>query len=607
MFKRKRGRGMRTVKVKQKFQTIAIGALSVCILFFANTVPAFDMDSTKSVKESIDSDENNYIAMLNYVSLINDEINESSNNRLLLEQVYSSLMNNTAPHAIDDRTQIQMTDMLQTIDEYRMIDVKRERLEYIYQQNQAQALRNAIPNPLGLLSSVRSFRLSSLIASVVYMAVDAKTSYDSAMADAQLQYLQDGWELDDAETATLNQSQEQLWNYMIDIVHESDMPDKYALSNDTIKEFVKYKNNSNLSRRITYLESNKSIFEKFGDYWLTLADSYYENEDYEKCISAIDAYNELGIEIFRKDHNLAKELPVAISAAQECISNEKRQVKKIDGYLSLLKENLETGDWSLRYFAAQTDIYLYSKTGDESYLKDAYSLTKNNVNYLIDEQSQMNKTYLAALELKETPENATKEQKNEVKEYNKMLKNNRKTELSPIYEPLYLNCDLLFSLAEEINISEEEKISIEKILHGSTRDDPLFLIQPLDDKYYFSNNGIVDDSSVTFKKDTITISAALVSDLSKITVTVGEGKDAVDISDWTVKKVNRNDGDPVSDITVEYTSKEAGKTAFADGTPVMIVITPVDGSNCTDITVKYKTIAKKWLKFIPITEFERVQ
>ncbi len=595
------------MKFKKRIKTIVASALSVCILFSANSAPVFGTENTASVTEETDRDADNYIAMLNYVSLVNNEINESSNNRLLLEQVYSSLLDNTAPHAVDDRTQIQVTDMLHTIDAYRMIDVKRERLEYIYQQNQAQAMRDAIPNPVGLLSGVSSFRLSSLIASVVYMAVDSKTSYDSAMAEADLQYLQGGWELDDAEQAALNQSREQLWSYMIDIVHKSNMPDEYALSNETIKEFVKYKNNSNVARRITYLETNKSSFEKFGEYWLTLADSYYENEDYENCLSAIDAYNELGIEIFRKDHSLAKELPVAISAAQESICNEKKQVEKIDGYLSLLKENIETDDWSLRYFAAQTDIYLYSKTNDESYLKDAYKLTKDNVNYLIDKQRQMNEAYLAEVEVKEASPKATKEEKKEIKQYNKMLKNDRKTELPPIYEPLYLNCDLMFSLADEINISEDEKNRIEKILHGSTKEDSLFLTMPLDETYYFSNNSSVEDDAITFNKDTITVPAALVSDHTKISAVVGTGKDAVDISDWIVKKVDRDKDDLVSDMTVEYTSKEAGKTDIADGTQVKIVITPVEGSSCPEITVKYKANIEKRLKFIPTTEFEKIQ
>ena len=87
-----------------------------------------------------------------------------------------------------------------------MISVKRDRLVYIYEQNRAQAMRQAIPNPLGLLRAVQSGSLLKAAVSVLYMAVDAKTSYDSATSQAYLQFIQEGWELDDAESAALHES-----------------------------------------------------------------------------------------------------------------------------------------------------------------------------------------------------------------------------------------------------------------------------------------------------------------------------------------------------------------------------------------------------------------
>lgn len=42
-------------------------------------------------------------------------------------------------------------------------------------------------------------QLAKLVTSVSYMAVDALTSYQTSSAKADLQYLQDGWALDDEE------------------------------------------------------------------------------------------------------------------------------------------------------------------------------------------------------------------------------------------------------------------------------------------------------------------------------------------------------------------------------------------------------------------------
>ena len=123
--------------------------------------------------------------MLNYLSLLVQGINASSNGRLRLEEVYDNLLNNTAPNAVDEMTLIQLNSILDTLEDYRMVDVKRERLQYIYEQSKAQAVSAAIPNPLVLLSAVQSVSLKDIALTVVYSAVDSVSSYSSAMSGAR--------------------------------------------------------------------------------------------------------------------------------------------------------------------------------------------------------------------------------------------------------------------------------------------------------------------------------------------------------------------------------------------------------------------------------------
>ena len=113
----------------------------------------------------------NSTAMMNYLAVLSQEINNSSNSRLYLEKVYSQLISNTYPNAVDELTQERLNDLLDIIKGYRMIDIKRERLQYLYEQQQARMLRSAVPNPLGLLSSTNSFRLDKLVTSIVFMAM----------------------------------------------------------------------------------------------------------------------------------------------------------------------------------------------------------------------------------------------------------------------------------------------------------------------------------------------------------------------------------------------------------------------------------------------------
>ena len=254
------------------------------------------------VTEGLDETQRNSISMLNHLAVLTQEINASQNSRMYMEEVYSMLINNTFPNAVDSRTLSQLTGILDTLEKYRMIAVKRERLDYVYEQNRAQAIRSAVPSPLGLMSAVQSFSLSKLAASVVYMAVDSYTSYASQTAQADMQYLQDGWTLDDEAAAALHESRKSTFSYMVRIVGDYGLPGDLTLSESAVDEFVKWENNENVTQRIQFLEANVDTYQALGTYWIVLAESYYENGDYGECIGALASYEALGTRIFRKDY-----------------------------------------------------------------------------------------------------------------------------------------------------------------------------------------------------------------------------------------------------------------------------------------------------------------
>ena len=275
-----------------------------------------ESEMPKETEYELTDTQRNSMNMLNYLTVLTQEINSSKNSKLYLEEAYSSIVTNTLPEAVDDRTLGELGVLLDTLENYRMAAVKRERLEYIYEQNKAQAIRDAVPNPLGLLSSVQSSSLSSIVMSVSYMAIDSITSYQTSSAQADLEYLQDGWALDDEESEILHNQRSDMFEYMVRTVNENQLPGRLSLTEDTVETFVSWKNNSNVVSRIRFFESNESTYEAFGGYWLALAESYYENGDYEKCLSAIKEYENLKIGIFRKDHDYAEILPLAIVSAQ---------------------------------------------------------------------------------------------------------------------------------------------------------------------------------------------------------------------------------------------------------------------------------------------------
>ena len=518
------------------------GTLSVILAAGALVVSKIPFDFSK--KGSVQSTElseiqRNAISMLNYISVLTQEINASKNSRLFMEKAYSELINNIYPNAVDSSTLSQLTGLLDMMEGYRMISEKRDRLQYIYEQNQARTIRAAIPDPQGLIRADQSFRLTKMVPSLVYMAVDSYTSYTSYTEELNSQYLKDGWELDDEESKALHESRKGVFSYMVGMVSDYGLPGDYTLTESLVEEFVKWKNNENTIGRIQFLESNKSSYQEYGGYWLTLAMSYYENGDYGKCLECITSYEELHSRIFRKDYEYAKVLSLGIAAADEVLEGEERE-RVINDYAKKILDNSDHADWTLRYFAAQTYLRLMRITENDKYLRMAYSVALDNVNYLVGKQVSMNEEYLSDVHLLTAAKEASKEEKNQVKAYNEMITAKRKTELPPVYEPLRLNCDLLFALAGRLNISADEKKKIDGILHHGNR---LFLCGPLDDMYWFEKpeNIITQELECSFLGDEITLPAEYVTDGAQIDVSV-KSKDSdttILIADWKVSKVER--------------------------------------------------------------------
>ena len=537
----------------------------------------------------------NSISMLNYLAGLTQEINSSKNSRLYLESAYSILLNNTHPNAVDKDTQDHLIFLLDTLNNYRMITVKREHLQFIYEQNKAQAMRDAVPNPLGLLSAVSSFDWKRIAASVVYMAVDSYTSYQSGMAQADMQFIQDGWNLDEEEQKVLHGINTETFKYLNETVRGNEIKQgELALNEEAVTTFVNWKNNSNVAQRIRFLESNQQKYRAYGDYWLVLAESYYSHGDYAKCLEAMATYESLNIRIFRDDTGYAKVLPLAIISAGEVYGTEE-YITVADRYCdSILQNTNDNYDWALRYFAAQTYVDLFAKTNNQNYLQKAYDIALDNANWLIGEQKKQNTVYLADVVKQEVPKDANDSEKREIENYNKQMEENRKTALPPVYEPLLLNCELLFSLAEKLDINDVAKANVDEILHEKGQ--PLFLVPTLNEAYSFAANTPIDPTviDVKFNGKELTIPAKFVTSNASITVTVTEPEEnnVVTFADWKLTKVERPQKDNLDSFIATFTSEEASKHSYKLDAEITIDVAAIRNSNAT-VGFEYKTVNTK--------------
>lgn len=552
--------------------------------------------------DELNEQQKNSIAMLNYLAMLSQEINSSKNSRLFMEEAYASIINNIKPDKINEGTEARLSSLLDIIERYRMINVKRERLQYLYEKNQAKAIRSAIPNPVGLLSLTTSQDPIKLITSVAYMAIDAYSSYTTYTDELQEQYLQDGWELDDEEAENLHESRKATFLYMIEMVRDESLPGYFALNESSVDSFVKWKNNTNVEQRLQFLESDSAVktYGYFSNYWLELSTSYYEHGDYKKCIEAFKKYENIEPDIFRKDYYLARAIPNVIASGKETMSDNEFVTFASD-QLKKLIDNTEDEEWALKYYAAMIYIDIYRISQNKDYINKAYEITLNNINHLKEQQTKLNNEYLADVVEVKPGDNALKAEKNSIKDYNKSLKEKRKTEFPPIYEPLTLNLELLFSLADVIEISDQEKNRIENILH---KEGALFLIDAVNNRFTF--NPTSKHYNAEYDKDEFSVPVSAVNSDAYLKVTVTNDGETSTYTDWAISSVKR-DGKTVSDFTAVYSSSDAKKQSWSENSTVRVEVFENKNSSEPYETFNFK-VSKYKKRIWPlsnIVEFEQ--
>ncbi len=574
-----------------------------------DTITEVEIQESANSDKPLSDKQLSSIAMLNHLTVLSKEINSSSNSRVYLDNAYSDIVNNTNPNAVDEDSLYEIKSLLDTIHAYQSIAVKRSRLAYIYEQSQAQAMRKAIPNPMTILNIVESRNLIKGLISVVYMAVDSKNNYNNYMSEAESKYLEDSWILDDEAADNLHDSRSNAFTYMIEMCQKNDIDKDMALNEKSVDDFVKWENNPNITRKIDFFEKNQSTYEAYGKYWLVLAESYYEQNEYDKCLDAIETYKEMNIDTFRKDHDLAKTLTKGIVAARECKSDDE-YVDYAGQALEIMTANIENENWSMLYFAASTYMELFTLTNDKKYLETAYSLTDANVNNLIDTQLLQNKTYLepitpfSLIKKKETYKKSSKEKQKEMKEYYEFLEAERKIELPPVYEPLVLNCDLLFGLAEELQVSDEEKRRINNMLYPDSQ--PLFLVDALNTRYGFDNEIQTNQTEVEFAEDKLIIPVAHILYGSSIRVTVDEAGKSKVYEDWEVSNIDREDESNINTFKAEYKSKSIKDQEFSQDTTISVEIISPENMNIPTQQFIFKAVPAKKLFVFDDLQYEMV-
>ncbi|MCH3917374.1 MAG: hypothetical protein LKE40_07920 [Spirochaetia bacterium] len=414
------------------------------------------------------------LALLNQLTLTANQVLEEQDNRLMLDDIYSSLLNNYDPSIIDETTQFYIHELLDDIENFRITDIERQRLQILYEHEETQAIKQAIPSPISIMGMSYMIRdpLRAIVA-VVGTASSSVSSYAAAKDSIDLEFMQKNWKLDDQERATIHNLNESIFDYIIYQTNAGNLNKTDSLSQESLSEFVKNTNDKIIVRRLQWLLDNQAVYAKLPDYWLALSKTYYENGKYQGCLDALKSYKNLvnNDHIYRKDIKFGQALTRGVVAFGYVCNDPVKYHATILQMLQTILDNTSNDDWLQRYFCAVTYLSIASDdfSDKNACIDKAYVLVRSNIIELSKQQENSLQTYV--MPVKKIPEKKlkamTKERRDAVEKDYKQLIKSREHELPPL-SPAYLqNIQFLLQIQREEKSSQDEIYKINQIIKQS--------------------------------------------------------------------------------------------------------------------------------------------
>lgn len=393
-----------------------------------------------------------------YTSIVVD-----TKNRLYLDDIYNNLLNQYEPNVIDEDIRNRITGILTDITDLKVIDLKRERLEIVYDLKKASAISAAIPNPISMLGTIyfagASFANKDVvkgiqaIASGLNTVVSSVAMYNTASKDLLIETAEKYWNLEYDEMRIVNDLNLQSFSEQTKYGNAKNISGEFILNQKLSSQFISYIMDDNKARALETLVSNEKYYRHFPLYWLERADLCYKNQKYQECLNVINYYDEHFDykQIYRCNVRYGQILIDGIASIFELYYEEDIDKCK-ELALPLIDKAVECTsleDWFQKYYLALC-YFTLSDDNSSSDFKKAYELIVSNCNQLSKSQDLLLKQYRNDL-VKKTDSEMKLMQKTAKEEYEKTFKNMkdaRKTELPVLNAGLMENVRLLYCLSK---------------------------------------------------------------------------------------------------------------------------------------------------------------
>ena len=282
----------------------------------------------------------------------------STQDRIVLDQEYSSIMNNLNLGNIRPDSDIMELyhRIMDVVSQKKLRSEEAELLQANYDVKMKTALSEALASAGSVVISagsaamdIASWNVAGLLGDI---ALGVKSMYIMYHDSPELRrgMNQDLWKLKVADIEDMNELQKQLLTSSWNLLNQYKLPDSARLVENVIKEFYQAVNVQDSSRRLRMLRELEKDCGAYPPYWYYRAKAAMESEKPEEGRKCLDKFAEVWRPVLRQDAFMLEACKLKIHDLLSCgkaIGEVREEAVK---YLNLAREHTPRSDWADNLF-----------------------------------------------------------------------------------------------------------------------------------------------------------------------------------------------------------------------------------------------------------------
>lgn len=274
----------------------------------------------------------------------------------------------------------------QLIKETKLIQQKKERLDYMYNQKKSLQMTALVPNALNLINVAVNARdpLKAMIA-IGGTAASSASQYLNQKQKDELELLEQKWKLDDMQTETFANINTGLREYLARISKDYGFSNEDFNSPQTLSSFIKdmYENDANRRFNLLSKKQYRDELKNIPEYWAELAKASYEINKYNETLDYISKYENVYVQTMYHDERYANIMQIKAYCILKL--NIVSEFDKLSDIADKILKNSNQAEWVRKYFCVELYKTCYEKTDDFNYLIKAKDLLREVLQCVLDE------------------------------------------------------------------------------------------------------------------------------------------------------------------------------------------------------------------------------